>query len=138
MKNWLLECPAIKQDKLFFNFLKSTNDNQGIVIGADDLLSVDIIGREKRIYSFTVIVFKSMTDKVVIYADENIKDYELVKLINSWIIEQDNQKMYFEIKGIIIDKLEVAPIPNLVGVEQSNTQNLAKYMIGVNIYYRTV
>lgn len=141
--NFLLDCPAIANNPLFFNFLQAQDNNKQIITQASDtLLNKHFIdGSVMKRYLFTIIDFRSVAyqplPKVSGLSSENVEEMFDVQGIMDWINEQGESRNYPDFgSGYIIDDMRTtANNPNLSGVDTQVSPALAKYSITVQIDY---
>lgn len=139
--DFLLTCPDIRDNPLFFNFGKADADNGQVVISANDT-SVNIPfvdGSVQKRYTFTFIVFKQVAYRAVVENkdDENMEYVLDVQNVLDWINEQGEERNYpnFGSKCIIDNMQALTEQPNLNSVDVSSTPVLAKYSISIKIDY---
>lgn len=141
--DFLLQCPQIKENPLFFNFAEAEDNNKQIVTVANDKsVSKEFIdGSVQRLYTFTIIDYRSVTYQAIVkmagYANENVEEmFDIQKMIE-WVSEQAKVRNYpdFGEKCIINNMWAVTDTPNLNGVDTSAQPPLAKYSVSVQIEY---
>jgi len=141
--DFLLDCPTVMYNPLFFNFLNAKDDNKQIVTQANDVAMnrkyVD--GSIMKRYTFTIIDFRSVAyqpvPKVVGYTSENVEELFDVQGIMDWINEQDELGNYPDFgENCFIDSMHTTSTnPNLNGVDTQITPALAKYSMSIQIDY---
>ena len=141
--DFLLECPTIANNPLFFNFLNARNDDKQIVTQSNDT-ALDkryVDGSIKKRYIFSIIDFRSVAyqpiPKVIGYTSENVEEMFDVQGIVDWVNEQNDLQNYpdFGTDCIIESMQTTASNPSLNGVDVSVTPALAKYSISIQIDY---
>jgi len=140
---YLMQCPAIKDNPLFFNFINAKDNNkQFVTTGNDKSLNKPYIdGSVLKAYTFTIIDYKSVAYNAIVkqsgYPDENIEDLLDTQSIIDWIEEKDFYNEYPDFgEDCVIDKIEaLTDNPKLNGVDTSIKPSLAKYSISVRITY---
>jgi hypothetical protein len=146
--DYLLTCPYIKNNPLFYNFGEAKSDNKQVVTIANDV-SVDepyIDGSVKRRYTFTLIDYQSVTYNAVVTrtinnestsVSENLDNTFKVQQVADWVTEQSEARNYpnFGSNCVIDDMLVVTDQPNMNGVDRAVTPALAKYSISIRIDY---
>ena len=150
--DFLLTCPAINSNPLFFNFLNAKdNVRQLIPIATDTSINQKYIdGSVLRRYQFSLVDFCSIvyqaiprvtvtttTTSTPTYVSENVEDMYMVQGILDWINEQADARNFPNFgETNIVDEMRVtSDMPNLNGVDTQGTPSLAKYSITVQIDY---
>lgn len=141
--DFLLQCPAIANSPLFFNFLNAKDENKQIVTQADDVATNRkyIDGSVMKRYTFTLIDFRSVAyqpiPKVVGYSSENVEEMLDIQGILDWVNEQADELNYPDFgEECIIDSMKTTSNnPNLDGVDTSVSPSLAKYSMSIQIDY---
>ena len=141
--DFLLTCPTILSNPLFFNFANAKDKSKQIVIGAvDNSINENYVdGSVRRRYLFTIIDFCSVSyqalPKVAGLETENVADLKLVQDVLDWINEQNDLQNFPNFgEDYVIDEMKTTTdVPNLNGVDTSVTPALAKYSIGIQIDY---
>jgi hypothetical protein len=141
--DFLITCPIISQNPLYFNFLNAKDNNKQIITQANDT-SINkpyVDGSVLKRYTFTIIDFRSVAyeaiPKVEGYTSENVEELDDVQHIIDWITEQADERIYpnFGQDCIIEDMKTTTENPNLNGVDTSVTPALAKYSMTIQIDY---
>lgn len=141
--DFLLTCPQLSQNPVFFNYINAKDDNKQIITLSNDisLNETYIDGGVLKRYSFTLIDFKSITDMAIPkaegYTSENVEDMLDVQTIIDWVTEQADARNYPDFgDDYIIDSMRVlTDNPNLNGIDTTATPALAKYSFTVQIDY---
>lgn len=141
--DFLMTCPAIQNNPLFFNFLNAKDDNKQLVVTGNEK-SVDkpfIDGSVEKRYTFTLIDYKSIAYQAVVNSpllvNENVQEAFEVQAIIDWISEQNELRNFpnFGSDCIIEEMRTLTDNPNLNGVDTSLTPALAKYSMSIQIDY---
>lgn len=143
---YLLGCPEIKNNPLFFNFANAKNDNKQIITIANDKTTDTpfIDGSVRKRYAFTIVNYKSVAynaivkgEGVLVKPDENLIDMMDVQAIIDWITTQNKSKNFPDFgPDCEIESIEaVTDNPNLNGVDTTTSSPLAKYGVTVRVYY---
>lgn len=141
--DFLLQCPQIKENPLFFNFAEAKDNNKQIVTIANDK-SVNkgfVDGSIQRRYTFTIIDYRSVAYQSIVktagFSNENVEEMFDVQKIIDWVTEQAEKKNFpdFGEKCSIDSMWAVTDTPNLNGVDTSVKPALAKYSVSVQIEY---
>lgn len=141
--DFLLDCPVIAYNPLFFNFLQAQDNNKQIIVQTSDtsLNKKFIDGSVMKRYLFTIIDFRSIAyqplPKVEGYSSENVEEFLDVQGIIDWINEQADAGNYPDFgSNYIIDSMQpTSNNPSLNGVDTQVTPALAKYSITIQIDY---
>lgn len=141
--DYLLTCPSISGNPVFFNAIQAKDLTKEIVTVANDrtIHTPFIDGSVEKRYTFTIIDFRSITYNPLVtvpgYTNENVEDMLDVQGVIDWIEEQnDNRNFPLFGESCVIDSIHTATDnPNLDGVDTSLTPALAKYSIAVQIDY---
>lgn len=140
---YLCQCPYIRDNKLFFNFIEAKDNNKQIISTANDK-AIDkpyIDGSVKKRFTFTIMDYKSITynaiAKAVGYNNENVEDILEVQTIIDWITEQNDNHNFpnFGVDCVIDDIIAISDNPNLSAVDTSKTPALARYSVSIQVNY---
>lgn len=132
---WLIECPKIKNNKLFLNAVESENNAIQVVTEQinqnEDIEYVD--GSIKHRVVFTIFDFKSIgfnqLVKTMIENNENVEDLLDVGEIADWVRQKDLEYDFPDFgDGFFCEK--VYPV-YLTPSTPSIDENLAKYSIPI-------
>lgn len=141
--DFLIQCPAIAANPLFFNFLNAKDNNKQIITQSNErsLNRTYVDGSVLKRYTFTIIDFRSVTyqplTKEAGYPNENVEEMLDVQGILDWVNEQAELENYPDFgTDCMIDKMETtSDTPNLNGVDTQIAPALAKYSISIQIDY---
>lgn len=141
--DFLIQCPTIAANPLFFNFQNAKDNNKQIITQANDvsLNKKYIDGSVMKRFTFSIIDFRSVlyqpVPKAVGYTSENVEEIIDVQGIMDWINEQAELQNYPDFgTDCIIDSMKTtSENPNLNGVDTSVTPALAKYSMSIQIDY---
>lgn len=143
--DFLIQCPAIQNSSLYFNFTQAEDDNKQFVTTANDKLmnKTFVDGSVQKRYTFTIIDYRSVAyqalvkDPDYVSLNENVEELLDVQSIMDWISEQAENHNYpdFGTDCFIDDMRTLTENPNTNGVDTSLTPALAKYSISVQIDY---
>lgn len=141
--DFLITCPYIRDNPLFFNFLNAKDDNKQLVVtGNEKSLNVKYIdGSERKRFTFTIIDYKSIAYQAVVksggYVNENVQEIFETQALMDWINEQERLHNYpnFGTECIIEEMRTLTENPNLNGVDTSASPALAKYSMSIQIDY---
>lgn len=141
--DFLMTCPTIQNNPLFFNFLNAKDDNKQLVVTGNEK-SIDkpfIDGSVEKRYTFTLIDYKSIAYQAIVnnplYVNENVQEAFEVQAIIDWISEQNELRNFpnFGSDCIVEEMRTMTDNPNLNGVDTSITPALAKYSMSIQIDY---
>ena len=141
--DFLLNCPQIHDNPLFFNVINAKdNDKQIITQSNDTALNTKYIdGSVLKRFTFTIIDFRSVIyqplPKVEGYTSENVEEMFDVQGIIDWVNEQADLQNYpdFGTDCIIDSMTTTSDNPNLNGIDTQVTPALAKYSMSIQIQY---
>lgn len=141
--DFLVQCPQIRDNPLFFNFINAKDDNKQIATVSNDrsLNQSFVDGSVLKRYTFSLIDFKSVAYMAIVkqegYVNENVEDMMDTQSIIDWVEQQADERNYPDFgEDCIIDSMRTTTTnPNLNGVDTSVTPALAKYSISIQIDY---
>ena len=141
--DFLIQCPQVAGNPLFFNAITAEDNSNGIVTIANDkaLDTPYIDGSVLKQFSFSLIAFKSVSyepvPKAVLYTSENVDDLADVQSISDWVDEQNENRNYPDFgTDCVIDDMEMSSdVPSLNGIDTSVMPALAKYSFTINVNY---
>ena len=149
---YLKNCPEIAKHPLFFNFAEEKDNNQLFATYANrnETTQEYIDGSRDMIYTFTIIVYKSVSYNQYIgnvsvgttvenYPDENLEEFIDVQSIAEWIEQQNDSKIFPDFgSDCVINSIETLtniPIQKSQYTEGDVQPALAQYSLGVRISY---
>lgn len=143
---YLLQCPTIYNSPLYFNFINASDDTNQIVTQATERYAGReyIDGSILKIYSFTIITYKSTNDIAVVkingYPNENISDMAAIQALIDWIKEQEDLHNYPDFgENCIVDSIyTTTENPNFDGVDDQVSPPLAVYSVTIEVQYLDV
>lgn len=144
--NYLIQCPTIQNSPLYFNFINAEDDtNQFVTLSNERYASKPFIdGTVMKVYSFTIILYKSTADIAVVkvdgYPNENVSDMSDIQALIDWISEQRELHNYpnFGSTCIVDDINTTTDNPNFDGVDDQVSPPLAVYSVTIEITYLDV
>lgn len=144
--NYILRCPTIQNSPLYFNFINAEDDtNQFLTQTSERYASKRFVdGTVMKIYSFTIILYKSTADIAVVkvegYPNENISDMQSIQALIDWIAEQQELHNYpnFGSECLIDDIYTTTENPRFDGIDDEVSPPLAIYSITIEIQYLDV
>lgn len=143
MIDYLINCPAIRDNPLFFNFINAKEDTKQLITVANDkaLDTSYVDGSVKKRYTLTIIDFKSAVYQAIVklpdYKNENVEDMFNVQEIMDWVTEQGRNKVFpdFGTDCQVESIRTVTDNPNLNGIDNSTTPAQAKYSFSIQVDY---
>lgn len=141
--DFLLTCPAIQDNPLFFNFLNAKDDNKQLVVTGNEksINKAFVDGSVQKRFTFTIIDYKSVAYQAIvnspILVNENVQEVFETQGIIDWISEQNDARNFpnFGNDCLIEEMHTLTDNPNLNGVDTSVSPALAKYSISIQIDY---
>lgn len=141
--NYIIQCPTIRNSPLYFNFINAETDtNQFVTQTSERYASRRYVdGSVLKIYSFTIITFKSAADIAVVkldgYQNENVSDMSDIQALIDWIREQNKLHHYPSFgEDCLIDEIRTTTEnPSFDGINDQESPPLAVYSITIEIQY---
>ena len=141
--DYLLTCPSIANNPVFFNAIQAEDNTKEIVTIANDRNTQKpyIDGTVEKQYTFTIMDFRSMSYLPIVigtgYSNENIEDMLDVQGVIDWIEEQNDNRNFPNFgTDCMVDSIRTgSENPNLNGLDTNSSPALAKYSISVVINY---
>lgn len=141
--DYLIQCPQILNSPLYFNFINAKDDtNQFLTASSDRYASTEFIdGSVEKIYTFTIITYKSATDIAVVkvegFSNENISDMSDIQALIDWVKDQDDLHNFPDFgEDCIIDSIKpTTDNPNFEGIDNQISPPLAVYSTSFEIRY---
>lgn len=144
--NYITQCPTIQNSPLYFNFINAEDDTNQLVTQSNEryVSRRYIDGSIMKVYSFTIILYKSTTDIAVVklsgYPNENVSDMSDIQALVDWVSMQRTLHNYpnFGENCIIDDIYTTTENPNFDGIDDQVSPPLAIYSITIEIQYLDV
>lgn len=141
--DYIVKCPTIKNSPLYFNFINAQDNTNQIVTQTQERYASRryVDGTVLKIYSFTIILYKSTADIAVVkidgYPNENISDMSDIQALIDWIREQDKLHNYPDFgEDCLIDEISTTTEnPSFDGIDDQVSPPLAIYSITIEIQY---
>ena len=147
--DFLLDCPIIQANPLFFNFINAKDKSKQVTaIATNTSINKKYIdGSVLKRYLFSITDFCSVSFQAIPkvqagttgpqYISENVADLQLVQDLMNWITEQADAYNFpdFGEDCIVEEMTTTTNMPNLNGVDTQVTPALAKYTITIQIDY---
>lgn len=144
--DYIIQCPTIQNSPLYFNFINAQDDtNQFITLASERYASREYVdGSVLKIYSFTIILYKSAADIAVVkfsgYPNENIADMSDIQALIDWIHEQEDLHNYPDFgEDCVIDSIyTTTENPSFDGIDDEVSPPLAVYSVTIEVQYLDV
>lgn len=143
MITYLLSCPTIRDNPLFFNFINA-KDNNNQIITESNIVALQqpyIDGSVMRRYTIKIILFKSISQNAVVkldgYPDENVTDLAMIQNVVDWIMEQAENANYPDFgTDCVVDSIQpLTSNPVLDAIDTTVQPPLARYSISIVVEY---
>lgn len=136
VKDWLMQCPDIRADKLYFNYLSIGADKQSFQVVENADVREDVCGNEIGKYTFALIDLRPLSCMPVGHTEVDFDRMADAAKITEWIRAQARRRKYPQTPAdVVIDKITAPPAPSFAGADTSEGMHLAKYMVQVVIDY---
>ena len=138
---YLMQCPTIQENPLFFNFADVESGNNHFITESDKTKRSYIDGSVLKQYTFTIACYYAVSHNAIVgtgnFNDENIENMAIVQRILDWIEEQENIHNYPDFgKEFEVDSISTLTTdPDLDGIDVSVNPPIARYSVGVKINY---
>lgn len=141
--NYIIQCPTILNSPLYFNFINAEDDTNQLVTQSNERYASKkyIDGSVMKIYSFTIIIYRSTADIAVVkidgYPNENVADMSDIQALIDWIREQEDLHNYPDFGAdCIVDEISTTTDnPNFDGIDDQVSPPLAVYSVTIEIQY---
>lgn len=136
VKTWLSQCPVIKADRLYFNYLSIGAEKQSFQTVENAAVREDVLGNEIGQYIFALIDLRPLSCMPVGHTEIDFTRMADAARVTEWIRAQARAHNYPLLPAdIVIDKITAPPAPAFAGADTSEGMHLAKYMVQVVIDY---
>ena len=143
MVDFLVTCPAVRRNPLFFNFAKAKEDNNQFMTLSNEIKLHEpyVDGAVLKQYRFILITYKTISFNPVVkdvgYPDENITEMAEFQEVIDWVKEQQELSNYpdFGEQCIIDEMMVLSDNPVLYDVDESVSPALARYSITIQVNY---
>ena len=143
MIKFLLDCPTIQENPLFFNFANEEDGNNHFITEKDASKRTYIDGSVLKQYTFTIASYSSVAHDAVIkegddiLLNQNIENMAKVQEILDWINEQAENRNYpdFGADCRIDGMSTLTTDPDIDGIDTSVNPPIARYSVGVKLIY---
>lgn len=145
MVKFLMQCPTIQSDPLFFNFAEAEDGNNHFITEKDSIKRTYIDGSTLKQYTFSIASYFSVSYNAVLndtdtgtVIDENIENMAKVQEVLDWINEQSDIQNYpdFGSDCEIEEMQTLTTDPDIDGIDTSVNPPIARYSVGVKLVYR--
>lgn len=144
--DYIIQCPTIRNSPLYFNFINvEDNTNQLVTQSTERYASRQYIdGSVLKIYSFTIILYKSAADIAVVkstgYPNENVSDMSDIQALIDWIKDQQELHNYPDFgEECIIDDIDTTTDnPAFDGIDDQESPAIAIYSVTIEVSYLDV
>lgn len=141
--DYIITCPTILNSPLYFNFINAKDDTNQFFTESTDVYTNKpfIDGSVEKLYTFTIITYKSATDIAVVkqsgYENENLSDMSDVQNLIEWINEQNEARNFPDFgEDCIIDSINTTTeAPKFEGIDEKVSPPLAIYSTSIQIKY---
>lgn len=141
--DYIIGCPTIYNSPLYYNFINAEDDTNQFVTQANERYASRryIDGSVLKIYSFTIITYKSAADIAVVkqegYPNENVADMLSIQALIDWIELQEENHNYPNFGNeCIIDNIKTTTEnPRFEGIDNEVSPPLAVYSVTIEIEY---
>lgn len=143
MIKFLLECPTIQENPLFFNFADEEDGNNHFITEKDSVKRRFIDGSVQKQYTFSIASYSSVSHNALVKEDEellineNIENMAKVQAILDWINEQAEARNFPDFgQTCEVDDMETLTTdPDIDGIDTSVNPPIARYSVGVKVSY---
>ena len=153
MIKFLLKCPTILNNPLFFNFADEEDGSNHFITETDTKKRSYIDGSMQKQYTFSIASYSSISHNAVIKEDEyiltneNIENMAKVQAILDWIDNESELAKTYTDGGInphypyfgpdcVIESMEVMQSdPDIDGIDTSVNPPIVRYSVGVRLTY---
>lgn len=139
---FLLDCPTIQENPLFFNFANEEDGNNHFITESDSVKKPFIDGSVLKQYTFSIANYSYVSHNAIIDNDGNISDENLenmakVQDILDWINEQSDKQNYPDFgENCVIEEMNTLTTdPDIDGIDTSVNPPIARYSVGVKLLY---
>lgn len=143
MIKFLMNCPVIQDNPLFFNFADAEDGNNHFITERDTKKRTYIDGSVLKQYTFSIANYSYVSHMAVVDGEddslinENMENMARVQSILDWINEQADNLNYpdFGPECSIEEMTTVTTDPDIDGIDTSVNPPIARYSVGVKLLY---
>lgn len=139
---FLLDCPTILENPLFFNFADESDGNNHFITEKDSVIRSYVDGSQLKQYTFTIANYSYVSHVAIVngedsIVDENMENMAKVQEILDWINEQSDKGNFpdFGQDCVVDNMITLTSDPDIDGIDTSVNPPIARYSIGVKIEY---
>ena len=138
---FLMTCPTIRDNPLFFNFADESDGNAHIITESSSTVKKYIDGSVLRTYTFSIAIYESVAfnplPEFSAMTDENIENIGKIQEVLDWINEQAENMNFPDFgEDCPVDSMTtLSSDPNVDGIDTSQNPPLARYSVGVKLEY---
>ena len=145
MIKFLMQCPTIQDNPLFFNFAEAEDGNNHFITEKDTKKKTYIDGSMLKQYTFTIASYYAVSHTAVLndtdtdtIVDENVENMAKVQAVLDWIDAQADNQNYpdFGSECEVEDMSTLTTDPDIDGIDTSVNPPIARYSVGVKLMYR--
>ena len=142
MIKFLMACPTIQDNPLFFNFADEEDGNNHFITEKDTIKKRYIDGSLLKQYTFSIASYYAVSHNAVLneddtIIDENIENMAKIQDILDWINEQADIRNFpdFGPQFVVDDMITLTTDPDIDGIDTSVNPPIARYSVGVKVSY---
>lgn len=141
MIEFLMDCPIIQENPLFFNFAEEEDGNNHYITEKVSPVAQYIDGSVLKQYTFTIASYSYVTHVAIdndnVLVNENLENMAKIQGILDWINEQSESDNFpdFGEECIVDDMSTLTSDPNIDGIDTSVNPPIARYSVGVKLMY---
>ena len=141
MVKFLMNCPTIQENPLFFNFADEEDGNNHFITEKDRKKVTYIDGSVLKQYTFTIASYYAVSHNAILngedIVDENIESMAKIQAVLDWIDEQAYNRNYPDFgPQFVVESMETLTTdPDIDGIDTSVNPPLARYSVGVKLLY---
>jgi hypothetical protein len=139
---FLMQCPVIQENPLFFNFAHEDDGNNHFITESDVVKTKYVDGSVLKQYTFTIANYSSIAHVAVVDEEsgiisQNMENMSKVQDILDWINEQASEFNFPDFgEKCAVDSMEtITTDPDLDGIDTSVNPPIARYSVGVRLQY---
>lgn len=142
MIKFLMDCPTIQENPLFFNFADEEDGNNHFITEKDSIKKRYIDGSLLKQYTFTIASYYSVSYNAVLnenddIVDENVENMAKIQEVLDWIeLQADNQNFPdFGPQFVVEEMVTLTTDPDIDGIDTSVNPPIVRYSVGVKVSY---
>ena len=142
MIKFLMTCPTIQDNPLFFNFANEEDGNNHFITEKDTIKKRYIDGSILKQYTFSIASYYAVSHNAVLnendtIIDENIENMAKIQDILDWINAQADIRNFpdFGPQSVVDEMVTLTTDPDIDGIDTSVNPPIARYSVGVKVSY---